>query len=212
MWAVAWLVACGGGAGRIHLEEPIEPLAGAGWGLSVPAGAVVERSPGVLKVDAPDGRSWFDVAWTDRAVSADTAEAVGRGSCAGILLDQAWSAGGRLATGGVCEIAERRHWIVVVLERVGDRTLETTFLADAERMPYEDAWVELARTALTLGAEPLPPADVAAVREAVRAAGHEPAGDLPVPGGGLLATRVAPGLAPVWTARDASPPAGTFDR
>lgn len=212
MLAVAWLIACGGGAGRIHEEEPLEPLRGDGWALMVPVGAVVARSADALKVDAPDGRSWFDVAWVADPPSEDAALRWGRGVCAPVLFDRGWTDGKRYAAGGICEISSRRHWVVVVLERVGDRTLQTSFLADAQRTPYEDAWVAFVRSALTLGAgpDPLASPDIHAVRERVRAAGLEKPGPIPVPGGGLLSTRILPQLGEVWEARDAAPPAGVW--
>lgn len=208
MLALAWLIACGGGAGRIHEEEPVEPLRGDGWAVMVPVGAVVERTDAMLQVDAPDGRSWFDVAWVDEPATHETALRWGRGVCAPVLFDRGWTDGRRYAAGGICEISSRRHWVLVVLEPAGGRTLQTAFLADARRMPYEDAWVAFARTALTLGPgpEPLGAPDVDALRERVRAAGLEEPGPIPVPGGGLLSTRILPQLTDVWTARDGAPP------
>ena len=212
MVALLWLFACEGGAGRVHAEEETTALAGPGWALAAPSGSIIAATADTLKVDAPDGRSWFDVSWVDSPANAQTALLWGRSACSPVLYDQGWTEGNRFATGGICEISRRRHWVIVVLERIGERTLQTTFLADSRRMPYEDAWVACTRTALTLGGgpDPLAPPDPVGLRERIRAAGLQKPGTIPIPGGGLLATRILPQLGDVWAARDSSPPGGSF--
>jgi hypothetical protein len=210
MQIAALLLGCGVGAGQID-SAPVDVRSGSGWALAVPAHADIQVSPGMIRVDAPDGRRWFDIAWTDDIPGENSAMTWGESNCAPVLWDRGWGDEHRYAVGGLCGISEHRHWAFLVEERIGSRTLRTTYIGDTQRLPYEDAWVDFARTALTLGPGPAPltPPKGDQIRAYVRAAGRETPGLSPVPGGGLLSTRVLPQLDSIWKARDAAP-AGQF--
>lgn len=184
------------------------------WALRVPAGSRVRVSPTAIGVDAPDGRRWFDISWHDADLPpASIAWAWGGKACGPITWDEPKvPVEGTWTSGGLCSIGERRHWAFTVVERHGERLLFTAWIGEHRRLPYEDAWVDFARTALSLraGAEPLPPVDHADLRGRVREAAALRPGHMPVPGGGLLSGRVSERLVDVWAARLASPPPASF--
>ena len=210
MLALVWLFGCG--AEQPHPAEPLETLRGSGWAVSVPKAAQVQFDGGILKVDSANGRSWFDVEWVDTLPTEATAMEWGNNNCQPVVFDEGIVTPNRYAVGGICEIKERRHWVVLVLERIGDRTLETSYFADSRWVPYEDAWVQFSQTALTLGGgpEPLAGPEIPTFKTDIRAAGEQMPGPIPIPGGGLLSTRIIPHLNEVWNSRTASPPTGTF--
>jgi hypothetical protein len=208
MWLLGWLAGCEGGAGRIDQREPVQVLARDGWSVQLPAGARVDVSPDTIAVDADDGRRWFDIRWVPGPANEATARAWGDTYCAPAQWDSSWEAGRRWGAGGLCVVSERRHWLIVSLEAYGDRTLQTTFLADARRMPLEDAWVEAMRTAWTFrsGGGATDVLSPERVRALARLTATQMPGPIPVPGGGLFSPRMHALLSAVWLARDAHPP------
>ena len=211
MWLLGWLAGCEGGAGRIDAREPVERLVRDGWSVQVPAGARVDITPDTIAVDADDGRRWFDIRWVPGPANEGTARVWGDTHCAPAQWDNGWEAGRRWAAGGLCVVSERRHWLIISLEAYGNQTLQTTFLADARRMPLEDAWVEAMRTAWTFrgGAEASDALAPERVRALARLTASQTPGPVPVPGGGLFSPRMHALLSAVWLARDARPPPPT---
>src|SRR5690606_36987285 len=113
----------------------------------------------------------------------------------------------------LCVVEDRPHWMFAALEGHGERALLTVYLANRERVTYEDAAVECVVSALSLGggAEPVPTPDRATMRDRLRGlvAGGA-VGGAPVPGGGELGARVGESLAPLWALRETAPPPDSF--
>ncbi len=207
MWWLAGFACSGSQAGRIH-AAPVSETVGDGWAVGVPEGARVTVDPRILRVDSADGTMWFDVRWTTEPANEITAHTWARATCTPPMWDDPWVTDGRWAAGGLCMIANHRWWMIHVLERVGDRTLHTAFLADSRWVVYEDAWVLATRTALSFagGEHAHAPPDADGLRVQIRLAGAEPPGMMPIPGGGKLSTRIFPHLSDLWAARDRAPP------
>lgn len=203
------LPACATQAGRVH-EQPTVTHEGAGWALRVPAGARVDVKPGVLTVDAPDGRRWFDVTWRSAQETPEgIAYAWGSQHCTPMMWGQpSTPAPGVWIADGQCTIQDRRFWAFLIVERHEQGALTTTYVAEQRRMPYEDAWVDLLDTALSLraGGSPLPRLENGDLRARIREAAAEHPGEQPLPGGGLLGGRVSERLIDVWQARLSAPP------
>ncbi len=190
---------------------------GEGWAVTVPEGARVDVRPDGLGVDAPDGRSWFDVRWLDVPANRPPqvlATAWGEERCRPLAWDlPATPLEGLWTAGGFCTIQDRRYWVVAVVERVGERSLLTGFVAERSLVSYEDLWVLALGTALSLGggAEPVAPLTPDRIRERLREA-HE--GDaievLPVAGGGVFSTKISAAVTDLWTARRSAPPPSRF--
>jgi hypothetical protein len=198
-------VACSRGTSGVIEKTPLEVHREAAYSLNVPAGSKVAIDADVLTVDAPDGSRWFDV----RFLPADadpltTFKTWASATCPSHALDPVEMPVPNVTTvGGVCSIEHRRHWLLGAIEPWGDRKIATLYVADAALITIEDAWVDYARTALTLspGDQPFEAVTPADVRAAARAAQEEGAGPDQVPGGGVLWGRTSKHLAPLWTAR-----------
>lgn len=191
-------------------EPATEHHAADGWAVRVPEGARVRQEDGRLAVDAPDGRRWFDVSWhgTDRE-PAVVAHAWAASTCSPTLWDHpSEPVPGTWLAGAACTIDGKRFFALVAVETFGDRRLLTAYVAQDGYVSYENAWIDFVTTAmsLTAGDEPLPSPDVAALRASIRAAAVQPAGSMPVPGGGLLSGRIVRALPDLWPARHAAPP------
>lgn len=188
---MVWLLlACGTSGGRIE-ASPRDRVEAGPYAVTVERGSRVRHVDGGIAVDAPDGRRWFDVVWGDGDPQA-FADAWGAEACEPVLWDEAVQGGRWWARGGMCTVKDRRHWaLVLVRPAEGGRIVRTTYVADHAFVPYEDAWVDFVGTALTVGVgDPVGIASPAEVRDHVRSGTAKGTGPWPIPGGGLISTRV----------------------
>jgi hypothetical protein len=196
--------------GRVE-DQPVEPWKGDGYAMNVPSGASVRALDDRLAVDAADGSRWYDVRVVRAPESAQAAlQEQANATCDTIRWDRvATPTPGTTFASGLCPIRTRRHWLLAVQEVHGDATLLTVYVASADFLTFEDAWVDFVRTAATLapGDAPLQTPDPAATREKLReVAGSGGIGHDPVPGGGELSPRMAEALAEVWQRKLAAGP------
>lgn len=191
-------------------EPATEHHVGDGWAVRIPAGARVRQEDGRLAVDAPDGRRWFDVSWHDGdREPAVIAHAWAAGTCSPALWDQpSEPVPGTWISGAACTIDGKRFFALVAVDTFGEQRMLTAYVAQDGYVSYENAWLDFVTTALSLkgGSEPLPVPDLAALRSDIREAAVQPAGSLPVPGGGLLSGRIVRALPDFWPARHLAPP------
>jgi len=220
LWAGLTLVGCGWLDRLREDATPSRPEAryathrGDGWAIQVPEGAKVRATEDSLSVDAPDGTWWFDVA----TVPAGTpffaqipATTWGEKTCLPLRLDvPAEPVDGLWTVSGTCAIEYGRYWYEVVLVPEGDRARLVAIFGRFGLVNYEDLWVHLWRTALTLrkGAEPADVPDPDVLRQIVRGTTFDdPRGLIPVPGGGVFSAEVARRIGARWrTWRDADVP------
>jgi hypothetical protein len=195
----------------VHVDDtPLEPWRQEGLSIAVPAGARVVAEPGTVQVDAADGARWFDLRWVEppRSPEAEVYEWTRR-TCTTVRWDRtATPVPGTTTTGGLCSINDRRHWAFTSIEQRPDGALVTLYVADARRVPFEDAWVDLVLTALSAsaGAEPLAPLPRDELRRQIReTAASGGLGEEPVPGGGELSAAVSERLRLIWEARSQRP-------
>lgn len=222
------LVAVGLAVGLVACSLPTPPAPpaaryavhqGAGWTMRVPEGARVAVDDRTIAVDAPDGTWWYDVRWHEGGPSflpQVAAHAWAGERCAPFRFDQPVAPiDGVWTVGGTCSIGEGRFWIEVIVVEDGSRARFVGLTGMFGRVHYEDLWVHLFATALSLraGGEPASDASLPAVRETVRGTRFDdPRNLLPVPGGGVFSGEVSRALGPAWPAwRDAAVPA-RFDR
>lgn len=191
-------------------EMPTEILSGEGWTLRVLEGSRVRAEEDRLSVDAPDGRRWFDITWLD---DTRTPEAIAHAWSATTCSPTMWDVASTPVedtwfSGAVCVIDDRRFYALVAVETFGNRRLLTTYVAQDGFISYENAWVDFVTTAMSLrtGDSPLPAPDVEALRADIRHAAVQPAGPMPVPGGGLLSGRISREIPEWWSSRHAAPP------
>jgi hypothetical protein len=196
------LVGCGTSGGQMD-DVPVAPQVVEGVGLQVQEGSRIRTTEQGIAVDAKDGRRWFDLIWTE-GIPRAAVEVWAAKSCEAVFWDdplsaedpeagQAW-----LAMGGMCNISERRHWVIALVRPLGEKTefgaerLQlTAYIADYAFVPYEDAWVHFASTALTAGAgKPQTTLDFQEIRKRVRVGVAKPTGTTPIPGGGKISTNV----------------------
>jgi len=209
MWWMMGLLACGLGSSQGR-PVAVEVVRGDGYALRATEGArVVTRESG-LSVDSADGRSWFDVGWIDTPVNPIvTATTWGDSQC----LPMRWDSPvvpteGTWMVTGLCSIEHRRFWAMLMLENHGERSVLTTFLANRDGTPLEDAWVRFVVEALSVGAEPIQTIDEKTLRARLREVAHT--GDhqtgYPVAGGGVLSQSFASAIPEVWAARKTAAP------
>lgn len=215
--ALIWLAlaACGLGAGRID-EAPVAAYRGANFAVAIPAGAKVVAKDSHLQVDAADGSRWFDVRWHDgvhapMVLAINWADAI----CRPTQWDQPVEPHpGVWTVGGICNIDGRRHWALAVVETRGERKLFTGYVAAFSKLAYEDVWVDVIRTALTVqaGTDAAPTLDASAIRERVRQVEPTPSeAALPKPGGGTFSMKLSRAFADVWQARMKASMPPSFD-
>ncbi len=211
--ALAIGTACSRGKSGIIEQQPVSPYEGPGYALFVPTDSKVTRRGDDLTVDAADGFRWFDLRFLPRDANAlATFEAWATETCPSHALDPLENPFPSVYTvGGVCTIEHRRHWLVASLEPWGDGQIAMLYAADASLVTIEDAWVDLARTALTVvpGDHPLVSMSPVEVRAAARAAQAEGDGFAQTPGGGVLWGRTSKRLTPLWQARQSAAPKPT---
>lgn len=178
--------------------------------MRIPQGARVRHDDGRLSVDAPDGRRWYDVSWhDDDRAPAVVAHAWSAATCSPTMWDEpAEPVPGTWLSGAACTIDGKRFFALVAVETFGERRLLTAYVAQDGYVSYENAWLEFVSTAMSLrgGDAPWPEPDLDALRGIIRQAAAQPAGSMPVPGGGLLSGRIARQLDPLWAARHTAPP------
>lgn len=198
--------ACGRTPGGAIDGQPLTAWVGDGWAIAVPEGARTSAEPDALRIDAADGTRWYDIRWTTEDFDVAT------GTWAATFCDtHQWDRLARptervITRGGHCNVGWRRQWLITVAETRGDRVLLTLYGADANRVTFEDAWVDVTRTALTLAAGDrpfeggVPPEEIRRrAREAVRSGG---VGRQLIPGGGELSARIAEALADLFRRRE----------
>jgi hypothetical protein len=179
---------------------------GEGWTARLPEGARVEATADLLRVDAPEGDRWFDVHWMERpqapivAASRWAAE-----RCQPMLWDEpATPRPGTWTAGGLCTIGEGRYYGLVVLEDLGERTLLTGYIARRGNLAYEDVWVDVIGTALSVSTADTPPTWLAPADVRATLRKLPPVSEVslrPVPGGGLFSQRASLALTALWEAR-----------
>jgi hypothetical protein len=209
-WSVLALLGCDvrTSGGRVEADATTT-WRGEAYALVVPEGAaVVARAQG-LAIDAADGSRWFDVRrQVGPMVPTVVVQEAVRDTCERPLWDRpAQPIPSTWTLGGSCFIRDKRHWILGAGEQHGADALVTVYLANADHLTLEDAWVDFVRTALTLAAGPSPAAVPSAddIRQRVRvAAASGGIGPAPVPGGGELSARVSESLVDLWEARGAA--------
>lgn len=189
--------------GRIE-RDALVTRAGDDYAVAIPEGADFTIEGDTMRVDAADGSRWFDARWVDQPQDA-ALRLWSNALCEVIRWDDVATPISTTTTqGGECTIDHRKYWVLTSYERRDGRALLVTYVADEQRVAYEDAWVDAWRTAFTLigGPTPLagpPPAEVrATLRAAVSAGG---VGHLPVPGGGQLSTHASVAFASAWQTR-----------
>ena len=195
------LFSCGTSGGQIE-DVPLAPQVVEGVGLQVQEGARVRTTEQGIAVDSADGRRWFDLLWTEGVPRAAVAVWAAK-ACEAVFWDESLASAADaerswLAMGGMCNISERRHWVIALVRPTGRKTAFgaeelqlTTYTADYAFVPYEDAWVDFVSTALTAGdGVPLETIDSKTVRRRVRAGVAKPTGSTPIPGGGKISTNV----------------------
>lgn len=206
--AVALMACVRTTAGRIE-QDAIVARTGPGYAVNVPDGADFVVEADTLRVDAADGSRWFDARMVDQPQD-DALRLWLNSLCEAIRWDiPGFPTAGIKTRGGQCMIDHRQYWVITSYETHGPRALLITYVADGQRVAYEDAWVDAWRTAFTLSAGPAPltgpaPAEVrATLRTAVAegGVGHEP-----VPGGGELSAHASEAFATAWAARAAATP------
>lgn len=203
LWGLAF--ACATGPDVAVVDIHTAPA----WALAVPAGARVDARADLLRVDAADGSRWFDARWApaDAAPLAVAYDLVA-GICETVRWEEPAALSGTLVFGGECSIRGRSHWAVAVLEPHEDRRLALAWLGDEAKVTFEQAWVELLTTTLTLqaGDAPREAPSVPEIRATVRKIAADPksVGHAQVPGGGTLWRATAEGFPAVWEARRAA--------
>ena len=210
------LVGCGTSGGQTE-DVPLAAQVVGGVALQVQEGSRVRTTEQGIAVDANDGRRWFDLIWTE-GIPRASVEVWAAKSCEAVFWDDSVTSEGTdgqawLAMGGMCNIAERRHWVIALVRPLGEKTefgaekLQlTAYIADYAFVPYEDAWVHFASTALTAGADaPQETFDGKAIRKRVRVGVAKPTGTTPIPGGGKISTNVHEEMAALY-GRLAPPP------
>ncbi len=218
MWTalVAMLLGCGTSGGQIE-DVPLRTEVVEGVGLRVQEGARVRQTERGIAVDSTDGRRWFDVMWAE-GIPRAAVEVWAARACEAVFWDDAVTSDDPehpwLGMGGMCNISDRRHWVIVLVRPLGEKTPEgveklvvTAYTADYAFVPYEDAWVHFATTALTAGDDsPVETLDAEVVRERVRVGVAKPTGTTPIPGGGRISSNVHEEMRDLY-ARLPAPPA-----
>src|SRR5690606_4414844 len=152
--------------------EPTTTWQGAGFAVSFPTGSRVRAEAEALSVDLPDGVRWFDARWADRPEVPELAlRRWGEATCQPARWDRvARPTSDTWASGGLCTIDDRRRWMFAALEVHDDRALLTVYLANRDRVTYEDAVVDYVTSALSLGggAAPIDTPSKDAVRATLR--------------------------------------------
>lgn len=184
------LLACGTSGGQIEASPRVAfdapPIA-----LHIEQAARVRIGEQTVAVDASGGRRWFDLAWVEGEPKL-LAEAWASQACEAIFWDEPVSGSTWWARGGMCNVQGRRHWALILFRPTeADTWVQTAYLGDYAFVPYEDVWVDFVGTALSVGAgAPVEVASPAEVREHVRVGTAKGTGPAPIPGGGLISTRV----------------------
>ena len=183
-----------------HLEDTLTVVhQGPGFALRVPEGARVTHEPRGLAVDAAEGTWWYDVRRVRApVVPVASARAWAAELCPSVRWDKPTEpAEGVFTLGGMCQIAGRRHWVQAVVETHGDEALLFGLAGRVGGITYEDLWVALTESALSLAPGDAPQAlgDTAALRAEMRAVELDEATLMPVPGGGVFSTVIAQRLA-----------------
>lgn len=223
--ALTWVALVASGCAWLDAlrEEPAAPVAsatrytverGEGWAMQVPEGATVRVTPDTLSVDAPDGTWWYDVTTlpaTEPFFAQIPATTWGERACNPLRLDlPAQPIDGVYTVSGTCGIDGKRYWLETVLVPKGDQVRVVGLIGRFGAVHYEDLWVHLFRTALTLraGSEPEDRIDPESLRATIRGTSFDdPRGLIPVPGGGVFSAEVSRRLGERWTAwRDAAVP------
>jgi hypothetical protein len=189
---------------------------GAGWAVTVPAGARVESAafsppeaaPNRLTVSSPDGMWWFDIEVVPKAASPLLpATTFAERDCRPIRWDApAELQPGLWTGGGVCTIGERRYWLLISVEDEGDQSVITGLFWAIGHRGYEDTWVAWTQSALSLseGTTPQPLVETAdLVRQTLRAIPPDDgtASQLPLPGGGVYSAKLERAFADAWATR-----------
>lgn len=207
---------------RLEKPPPEQPEVhrGAGWAAQVPPRATVRAEGATLAVDAADGSWWYDVRWSPASPVPQVAAMAWadercrpmRWDAALVVTDGVWT------SGGVCSIGERRFWVLVSVETVGDRMLMTGLMSSFVARGYEDVWVRYLTQALSVAPGEAPVEGLAAdeLRGRLRQINPDDGSrdQLPLPGGGTFTARVNAALRDVWEARRvrlaSAPPPASF--